>query len=52
VHEDDDTHDRLAVPGKESHESEETLSPDERGAEDDPVPPPSRPKEPGRPRDE
>jgi hypothetical protein len=38
----------LAVPGPESHESEETLSPDERGAAQQPVPPPSRPKEPAR----
>jgi hypothetical protein len=36
----------LAVPGPDSHESEDTLSPDERGAEDEPVPPPSEPTEP------
>ena len=34
----------LAVPGPESHESEETLSRDELGAEDQPVPAPSEPK--------
>lgn len=37
---------KLAVPGPESHESEETLSPDELGTEDQPVPPASEPKEP------
>jgi hypothetical protein len=31
----------LAVPGPESHESGETLSPDERGARDQPAPPAS-----------
>ena len=36
----------LAVPGPESHESEDTLSPDELGTEDEPVPPPSEPKGP------
>jgi len=36
----------LAVPGRESHESEDTLSPDELGTEDEPVPPPSEPKQP------
>ena len=39
-------HGHLAVPGRESHESEETLSPDELGTEDEPVPPPSEPKQP------
>jgi len=39
-------HGHLAVPGRESHESEETLSPDELGTEDGPVPPPSEPKQP------
>jgi len=34
----------FAVPGDESHESEETLSPDEGG--DDPQQPPSEPKGP------
>jgi hypothetical protein len=29
----------LAVPGPESHEAGETLSPDERGAKDQPAPP-------------
>jgi hypothetical protein len=38
---------RFAVPGPESHESEETLSPDERGAmENQPLPGPSEPKQP------
>jgi len=36
----------LAVPGPESHESEETLSPDERGTQGQPVPPPAEPKQP------
>ena len=36
----------LAVPGPESHESDDTLSPDELGTEDEPVPPPSEPKHP------
>jgi len=36
----------LAVPGPESHESEETLSPSELGAEAQPVPPPSQPSAP------
>jgi hypothetical protein len=39
-------HRHLAVLGRESHESEETLSPDELGTEDEPVPPPSEPKQP------
>lgn len=34
----------LAVPGPDSHEAEDTLSPDELGTEDEPVPPPSEPK--------
>jgi hypothetical protein len=34
----------LAVPGPESHENEDALSPDELGTEDEPVPPPSEPK--------
>ncbi len=42
----DEEHGQLAVPGPESHESEDTLSPDELGTEDEPVPPPSEPKEP------
>jgi hypothetical protein len=37
---------RLAVPGPESHESDQALSPDELGNEDQPVPPPSEPKQP------
>jgi hypothetical protein len=37
---------KFAVPGQESHESDETLSPDELGTEDQPVPPASKPKEP------
>jgi hypothetical protein len=36
----------FAVPGKESHESPETLSPDERGDEEAPLPGPSEPKQP------
>ena len=39
----------LAVPGPESHESEATLSRDERGAEAQPVPPPSEPAAPAAP---
>ena len=39
----------LAVPGPESHESEETLSRDELGAEHRPLPPPSEPKAPASP---
>jgi hypothetical protein len=35
---------RFAVSGDESHESEETLSPDEGG--EDPQEPPSEPKQP------
>ncbi len=35
----------FAVPGDESHEADDTLSPDERGAENEPVPPPSEPKQ-------
>ena len=35
---------RFAVPGEESHESEETLGADEGG--DDPRLPPSEPKQP------
>jgi hypothetical protein len=37
---------RFAVPGQESHETDESLSPDELGNEDRPVPPPSEPKQP------
>jgi hypothetical protein len=33
----EEEHGDLAVPGPESHESEETLSPDELGTEDEPV---------------
>jgi hypothetical protein len=39
-------HGHLAVPGVESHESEDTLSPDELDKEDEPVRPPSEPKQP------
>jgi hypothetical protein len=40
-----------AVPGEESHEHEDVLSPDEKGAEDEPVPPPAEPKQPSPKRD-
>ena len=43
--ENEEEHGHLAVPGRESHESEDTLSPDELGTEDEPVPPPSEPKQ-------
>lgn len=43
---DDESERQLAVPGSESHESEDALSPDERGTEDAPVPEPSEPKQP------
>jgi hypothetical protein len=46
VHEDDDEGGSFAVPGLDSHESPETLSEDERGDEDEPLPPPSEPKQP------
>jgi hypothetical protein len=36
----------FAVPGKESHEDPETLTREERGEEDEPLPPPSEPKDP------
>jgi hypothetical protein len=42
----DEEHGRLAVPGRDSHESDDALSPDELGTEDEPVPPPSEPKQP------
>ncbi len=42
----------LAVPGPESHESKQTLSRDELGAEDQPVPAPSEPKAPASPTQE
>ena len=45
----DEEHGGLAVPGPESHESEETLSSDERGAEGATPPPPSEPKAPASP---
>jgi hypothetical protein len=41
---------KTAVPGPESHESDETLSPDEKGTEQEPVPPPAPPSGPPRPR--
>jgi hypothetical protein len=37
---------RYAVPGPESHESEDTLSPDEKDEQPDAVPPPAPPKTP------
>jgi hypothetical protein len=40
-----------AVPGPESHEDEETLSPDEKGEEQEPAPPPAPPSGPPRPRE-
>lgn len=43
---DDAENGHFAVPGRESHEAEDTLSPDELGTEDEPVPPPSEPKQP------
>jgi hypothetical protein len=43
---DDESERHLAVPGSESHENEDALSPDERGTEDAPVPEPSEPKQP------
>jgi len=42
----DEEHGDLAVPGEESHESEETLTREERGEEGEPLPPPSEPKQP------
>jgi hypothetical protein len=42
----DDEDGKLAVPGEESHEHDDALSPDERGESQDDVPPPSEPKEP------
>jgi hypothetical protein len=44
--EEEDEGDRFAVPGKESHEHEDALSPDEKGEEGQDVPPPSEPKDP------
>jgi hypothetical protein len=44
--EDDEESGGFAVPGEESHEHEDVLSPDERGDEPDDVPPPSEPKGP------
>jgi hypothetical protein len=46
MRDDEEQDGRFAVPGEESHEHEDALSPDERGAEDEPVPPPSEPKQP------
>jgi hypothetical protein len=43
---DEESERHLAVPGSESHENEDALSPDERGTEDAPVPEPSEPKQP------
>jgi hypothetical protein len=42
---DDDPDATFAVRGDESHESPETLSPDEKG-EEDPQEPPAEPKQP------
>jgi hypothetical protein len=39
-------HGRFAVPGPESHETDQALSPDELGDDDQPVPPASEPKQP------
>jgi hypothetical protein len=36
----------VAVPGRESHEKPETLSPDERDDEGAPLPGPAEPKQP------
>jgi hypothetical protein len=49
VTEHEDEHGRFAVPGEESHESEETLSPDERDDDDGDEPPPGTPVEPKEP---
>jgi hypothetical protein len=38
-----------AVPGEESHEHEDALSPEERGEDPQDVPPPSEPKQPAPP---
>ena len=43
---DEDEGGRFAVPGKESHESDETLTQEERGEDPRRTPPPSEPKEP------
>jgi len=40
---------RFAVPGEDSHESEETLSPDERDDDGGDEPPPGTPVEPKEP---
>jgi hypothetical protein len=37
---------KFAVPGAESHEKPETLSPDERDDDDAPLPGPAEPKQP------
>jgi hypothetical protein len=44
--EEESEHGRLAVPGEESHEHENALSPEERGEDPDDVPPPAEPKGP------
>jgi hypothetical protein len=50
VSEHEDEHGRFAVPGEESHESDETLSPDERGDDGDrDEPSPGTPVEPKEP---
>ncbi|HLM36648.1 MAG TPA: hypothetical protein VK287_02540 [Gaiellaceae bacterium] len=41
----EEEHGHLGVPGPESHEREDALSPDELGTEDEPVPPPAEPKQ-------
>jgi len=43
---DDNEGGKFAVPGLESHENAETLSPDERGDEGAPLPGPAEPKQP------
>jgi hypothetical protein len=43
---DDDEGGTWAVPGKESHEHPDSLSPEERGEDPHDVPPPSEPKGP------
>ena len=42
----EDEEGRFAVPGTESHEHEDVLSPDEKGEDEQDVPPPSEPKGP------
>jgi hypothetical protein len=42
----DDGDGKFAVPGEDSHEHEDALSPEERGEDPNDVPPPSEPKGP------